>query len=86
MTFNLEREVQRANAEYFAQRFESFGYALAMRVMQSDLYAQLDDRERDECDALINNALRPVATLPASIRKGARPEDFDFFNRYQEEA
>lgn len=29
------------------------GFALAMRVLQSDLYAQLDDIERGECDALI---------------------------------
>lgn len=29
------------------------GAALAMRVLQSDLYAELDDTERGECDALI---------------------------------
>jgi hypothetical protein len=29
------------------------GYALAMRVLQSDLYANLDEVERGECDALI---------------------------------
>jgi len=29
------------------------GFALAMRVLQSDLYHQLDDRERAECDALL---------------------------------
>lgn len=32
---------------------KQIGYALAMRVLQSDLYAKLDDEERGECDALI---------------------------------
>jgi hypothetical protein len=32
---------------------ESFGYSLAMRVMQSDLYRHLDGQERAECDELI---------------------------------
>jgi hypothetical protein len=34
--------------------YDSFGYALAMRVMQSDLYPELDERERSECDELIH--------------------------------
>ena len=33
--------------------FESFGYALAMRVLQSTMYQSLDDKERAECDELI---------------------------------
>lgn len=33
--------------------YNSFGYALAMRVLQSDLYHILEDKERVECDALI---------------------------------
>lgn len=33
--------------------YDSHGYALAMRVLQSDLYHRLDDRERAECDELI---------------------------------
>lgn len=37
------------------------GYALAMRVLQSDLYAKLDDLERAECDALC----RPTPTTAA---------------------
>lgn len=36
-----------------------FGYALAMRVLQSDLYRQLDERERAECDELIRAATTP---------------------------
>lgn len=32
---------------------DSFGYSLAMRVLQSTLYANLDDKERAECDELI---------------------------------
>lgn len=31
----------------------TLGHTLAMRVLQSDLYGQLDDEERAECDALI---------------------------------
>lgn len=33
--------------------YQTFGYALAMRVLQSDLYRLLDDTERAECDELI---------------------------------
>src|SRR5690242_9002238 len=36
-----------------SEHYESFGYALAMSVLQSDLYTTLDDRERAECDELI---------------------------------
>lgn len=36
-----------------AARYETPGYALAMRVMQSDRYPKLDGRERSECDAFI---------------------------------
>ena len=38
---------------------DSFGYALAMRVLQSDLYKQLDDKERAECDELIARGQTP---------------------------
>lgn len=40
---------------------DTFGCALAMRVLQSDLYKQLDDTELGECDELIrrwNAAMR----------------------------
>jgi hypothetical protein len=40
----------RPNAAGQEQRL---GYALAMRVLQSDLYHQLDERERAECDAFL---------------------------------
>ena len=36
-----------------SDRYETFGYALAMRVLQSPTYARLDDKERAECDELI---------------------------------
>lgn len=36
-----------------AEQSEPTGWKLAMRVLQSDLYATLDDAERAECDALI---------------------------------
>lgn len=39
-------------AELETQGFAT-GYALAMRVLQSDLYKQLDPESRAECDALI---------------------------------
>lgn len=84
--FNLGAEVSKATADYLAERaipkldFDSFGYALAMRVMQSDLYAQLDDRERAECDALISNVLHRRRAIPGvdfvipeSIRKPSFP-------------
>lgn len=35
------------------------GYALAMAVLQSDLYNQLDDLERAQCDAMLSAAPKP---------------------------
>lgn len=43
----------------------SFGCILAMRVLQSDLYRQLDDAERAECDELVarwHDILKRTAT------------------------
>lgn len=40
-------------------------WRLAMRVLQSDLYAQLDDAERAECDALV--ALNPALKSPEKV-------------------
>ena len=40
------------------KQYEAMGYALATRVLQSDLYAKLDDRERAECDALLTTVAR----------------------------
>lgn len=39
--------------------YDSLGYALAMRVLQSDLYRQLDDTERGECDELVRRGMAP---------------------------
>lgn len=41
------------DAFMFYAKNKTFGCVLAMRVMQSDLYEQLDDTERTECDELI---------------------------------
>lgn len=42
----------RAVFDHYEQN-KTFGGALAMRVLQSDLYHKLDDVERAECDELI---------------------------------
>lgn len=42
-----------------SKQFETHGYALAMRVLQSDLYHQLDALERAECDELIQRGMKP---------------------------
>lgn len=36
-------------------RYETFGYALGMRVLQSDLYQRLGPLERSECDEMIRH-------------------------------
>ena len=60
---------------YWALRFErtpSIGRALAMRVLQSDLYFQLDEVERGECDALIHDhleSLKAPATDYAALER-----------------
>lgn len=38
------------------------GYALATYVLQSDLYRQLDDVERDECHAFIQAGIAALKT------------------------
>jgi hypothetical protein len=38
--------------------FEAEGYALAARVLQSDLYEKLDDKERAECDEFLKRGLK----------------------------
>lgn len=53
--------------EYTAPIFRApsvgcLGRALAMRVLQSDLYHQLDDREKAECDALLPRRAAIAAT------------------------
>ncbi len=37
-------------------------HALAMRVLQSDLYHKLDDLERSGCDVLLRNEPQPITT------------------------
>jgi ribosomal protein L7/L12 len=49
---------------------DSFGYSLAMRVMQSDLYRTLDGQERAECDELIRRG-QSAPTLPQEPREAA---------------
>jgi len=46
--------------------YDSFGYALAVRVLQSEVYAKLDERERAECDELVRRGLgRASSSQPA---------------------
>jgi hypothetical protein len=48
--------------------------ALAMRVMQSDLYGQLDDAERAQCDAQIRQHLEWFrGSASATSTEGAQP-------------
>lgn len=54
-------------------RTEQLGYGLAMRVLQSDLYPQLEEAERAECDALIASADTP-GWLPTAENINALPE------------
>ena len=49
--------------------YETFGYALAVRVLQSDLYAQLDDKERAECDELIRRGQELPRLIPKEMVK-----------------
>jgi hypothetical protein len=39
-------------------RFEAQGFALAARVLQSDLYEKLDAKERAECDEFLRRGLK----------------------------
>lgn len=55
------------------------GCALAMRVMQSDLYKQLDEAERADCDELVQRNLewfkRDSATGVTAVHAPAPPND-----------
>lgn len=46
--------------------YDLFGYALAMAVLQSDLYHKLDDKAKAECDELITTAQQYEALSCAS--------------------
>lgn len=57
-----------------------FGCALAMAVLQSPLYRQLDDKERAECDELISrwvDNLRTQIEAEYSIAPALTPADFE---------
>jgi hypothetical protein len=45
---------------------EPVGWKLAMRVLQSDMYAQLDEAERAECDALVRANPHIRTSMPAA--------------------
>lgn len=48
------------------------GYALAMAVLQSDLYLKLDDQARAQCDAMLSAAPQPAAQdIPAIFKEQA---------------
>lgn len=62
---------------------EALGYKLGMRVLQSDLYRQLDDAERAECDEFIARgmdvaratAVPPLQISPSSDAGAVTPEE-----------
>lgn len=47
------RYVARERGRLLKLSMDNSGWKLAMRVLQSDLYAQLDEAEKAECDALV---------------------------------
>jgi hypothetical protein len=51
------------------------GYSLAMRVMQSELYAKLDAQERAECDDLIRQGLRPNGVMAGDVQTFSTPAE-----------
>lgn len=62
-------ETMKAIKRLNAPNYDLPGYALAMRVLQSDLYPQLDDREKAECDALIAKGQGSVSLQRKSGRR-----------------
>lgn len=66
----LEKELSAAQAGGEWMQYETFGYALAMRVAQSEMYYKLDDKERAECDELIQRGMSPPPA-DAGIQKAA---------------
>ena len=81
---NRNRQGQRSEAERIAgsqsnsntqssdhptDRYETLGYALAMRIMQSGMYDRLDDKERAECDELIRIG------MAAPSREDCKPKE-----------
>lgn len=65
-SFDSSRRTMLAFATLVGAKTEMPGWRLAMRVLQSDLYAQLDDAEKAECDAL--TASNPHAS--STVRHG----------------
>jgi polyhydroxyalkanoate synthesis regulator phasin len=65
----LADEGKKMERSLAAAQARTFGCALAMRVLQSDLYRQLDDTERAECDELI---ARWNAALAGSAQEEGR--------------
>jgi hypothetical protein len=57
-------------AEIGAAPENTFGCALAMRVLQSPLYNLLDDTERAECDELIQRWLDHLRAEGKNIKVG----------------
>jgi hypothetical protein len=83
----LSERMRQEQAQRLNER-RPLGCFLAMRVMQSDLYRQLDDAERADCDELVRRNLEwfkrdsaPVLRLPRwePCNEGCDPE----FNGYR---
>lgn len=51
------------------------GWKLAMRVLQSKLYAELDDEERAECDALVYTKRNEIYGEPGACFMQPEPND-----------
>ncbi len=54
------------------ERYTTPGYALAMRVLQSDLYEILDGSERTECDEMIRRGQAAPATRQEDVAEIVR--------------
>ena len=52
------------------KQFETEGYALAMAVLQSDLYRKLDDIQRAECDEFIRRGMQKPVSENAAQEDG----------------
>lgn len=75
------------NTRAASEQQPQIGYALAMRVLQSDLYRRLDDVERGECEALIAREQRSAASAQQiQINAGVIERMIEAHDSYQSAA
>ena len=61
--------------------YNLLGYALATRVLQSDLYTELDDLERSQCDELIKQGQQQYGChCEIEFTLDSQPDDCVFDN------